>query len=378
MKTAVVLGTRPEITKLAPVIWALEQHAAPYALIHTGQHFSYEMDKVFFETLDLPEPTLNLGAGQAGAKHGAQTGLMLQRLEAAFFDLGIDRAIVHGDTNSTLAGALVAAKLNMPIGHVEAGLRSFDRTMPEEVNRVVADHVASLLFAPTAVARANLEREGITAGIEVTGNTIVDTVYHLRGTFEQGATIQGLGVASKRFIYLTLHRQENVDDPERLRRILGGLRLAALDTGFPIVFSMHYRTKDRVAAYGMEDLLEAIPGLIVLHPPVGLFESLELQHHARLVMTDSGGLQEESCILGTPCVTIRENTERPETLAIGCNALAGYREETILAAVKEMLERGPGWPNPFGDGLAGARCVATLLGRPDLHPGPLAPLGEGV
>ncbi len=378
MKIAVVLGTRPEITKLAPVIWALEQHSVPYALIHTGQHYSYEMDRVFFETLGLPEPTLNLHAGEAGARHGAQTGLMLQRVEAAFLDLGIDRAIVHGDTNSTLAGALVAAKLNLPVGHVEAGLRSFDRTMPEEVNRVVTDHVATHLFAPTEVARANLEREGVVAGVEITGNTIVDTVFRLRGRFEEGATIRRLGLESKRFMYLTLHRQENTDEPERLREILAGLRRTAAETRLPLIFSMHYRTKTRLEAYHMLGDLEAIPGLRVLHPPVGLFESLELQHHARLVLTDSGGLQEESCILGTPCVTIRENTERPETLAIGCNALAGFQEESIVAAVKAMLQREPGWPNPFGDGLAGRRCVAALTGQRDLHPGPVAGFAEGA
>lgn len=374
MKIAIVLGTRPEIIKVAPVVWALEQHAIPYALIHTGQHYSYEMDALFFEALDLPAPALNLKAGEAGARHGAQTGLMLQRLEQAFIDLGVDRAMVHGDTNSTLAGALTAAKLNLPTGHIEAGLRSYDRSMPEEVNRVVADHVSTHLFAPTAQAAANLREEGITAGVEVTGNTIVDTVYRLRGGFEQGAALARLGLTSKGYLFLTLHRQENTDDPARLAEILRGLRLAAIQTGLPLVFSMHYRTKSRLEAGGLMGYLDAIPHLKVLHPPVGLFESLELQYHARLVLTDSGGLQEEACILGTPCVTIRDNTERPETLAIGSNVLAGWHTVGIADAVMRMVDRQADWANPFGDGRAGLRCVASLAGRPDIHPGPL---GQG-
>lgn len=372
MKIAVVLGTRPEIIKLAPAVWALERYAVPYALIHTGQHYSYEMDRLFFDALDLPEPTLNLKAGEAGARHGAQTGLMLQRLEQAFVELGIDRAMVHGDTNSTLAGALTAAKLNLPIAHVEAGLRSYDRSMPEEVNRVVTDHISTHLFAPTAQAAANLAAEGIRTGVEVTGNTIVDTVFRLRGRFEAGQELARLGLKAKEYLFLTLHRQENTDDPGRLREILRGLHLAAAQTGLPLVFSLHYRTKERLAAAGLMGQLEAIPRLRVLHPPVGLFESLELQYHALVVLTDSGGLQEESCILGTPCVTIRENTERPETLAIGSNVLAGYSAEGIAAAVGQMAGRQPNWQNPFGDGLAGQRCVASLAGQRTIHPGPLS------
>lgn len=377
MTCAVILGTRPEITKLAPVLWALREQAIPHALIHTGQHYSYEMDKVFFEALELAPPAVNLAAGEAGASHGAQTGAILQGIEQAFFDLAVDKVIVHGDTNSTLAGALAGAKLNLPVGHVESGLRSYDRTMPEEVNRVVVDHVATHLWAPTAVAVENLAREGLRDGVRLTGNTIVDTVHGLRPRLAAASFVDRQGLTPGRFIYLTLHRQENTDQPERLGLIVAGLRETACETGLPLVFSMHYRTQERLARAGLTDELAAIPGLRLLHPPVGLLASLELQLHAALVLTDSGGLQEEACILGTPCVTIRENTERPETLAIGSNVLAGYRPAGILAAVRQQLGKPGDWPNPFGDGLAARRCLASLLELPGLDPGPLAGAGEG-
>jgi UDP-N-acetylglucosamine 2-epimerase (non-hydrolysing) len=368
---AIVLGTRPEIVKLAPVVWAFQRHGLPLVIVHTGQHYSHEMDRAFFRALDLPEPDYHLVAGEAGASHGVQTGTMLQRLEPVVVEQRVDRLIVHGDTNSTLAGALVGAKLNLPVGHVEAGLRSYDRTMPEEVNRVIVDHIATSLYAPTAVAAGNLAREGLTKGVSVTGNTFVDTLYRLRPRLAAAAKLAEVGVARGAYAYVTLHRQENVDHPGRLALILSGLDMVARATGLRLALSLHYRTKDRLERFGLSGRLASIPGLIALHPPVGLVESLELQAHAALVLTDSGGLQEEACVLGTPCVTIRENTERPETLAIGANILAGYHPETILAAARRMLAAPRGWPNPFGDGLAGARCLADIMQRPDLDPGPL-------
>lgn len=372
MTCAVVLGTRPEIIKLAPVIWLLVRHELRFALIHTGQHWSYEMDQTFFRTLDLPPPDFHLGVGEAGASHGVQTGVMLQRLEPVIQGHGITRVLVHGDTNSTVAGALVGAKLNLPVGHVESGLRSFDRRMPEELNRVVVDHLATGLYAPTPVAVDNLAREGLTRGVRLTGNTFVDTLYRLRPRLlEGGPGPAGAGVRPGEYAYVTLHRQENVDHPERLGLILAGLRQTAEQTGLRLVLSLHYRTKDRLGRFGLDDQLAAIPGLVVLHPPVGLIDSLQLQAHAALVLTDSGGIQEEACVLGTPCVTIRENTERPETLSIGANTLAGYHPETILAAARRMLVQPRGWPNPFGDGRAGDRCLAEIMERPDLDPGPL-------
>ncbi|MDP2871155.1 MAG: UDP-N-acetylglucosamine 2-epimerase (non-hydrolyzing) [Bacillota bacterium] len=378
MRMAVVLGTRPEITKLAPVIWTLEAQELPYALIHTGQHYTPEMDSVFFEQLWLPEPVLNLHAGEPGARHGAQTGAMLGGLETAFADLGVDRVMVLGDTNTVLAGALVAAKMHLPIGHVEAGLRSYDRTMPEEVNRVVADHVATQLYAPTKQAVDNLAAEGLRQGVLLTGNTIVDTVLAVIARTDAAALLAQHGLQSKGFVFLTLHRQENTDNPERLESLLQGLKAATRAVGLPLVYSMHYRTKARIAAYGLERQLADIPGLVLLHPPVDLLQSLAFQRHARLVLTDSGGLQEESCILGTPCVTLRENTERPETIELGCNVLAGWRPAGIVESVERMMQRDRGWPNPFGDGKAAQRCVAAMFDRPDLDPGELRPPAVGV
>jgi UDP-N-acetylglucosamine 2-epimerase (non-hydrolysing) len=371
MNCAVVLGTRPEITKLAPVIWFMRSKGLPYVLIHTGQHFTPQMDRVFFEQLDLPEPDVNLHAGEPGASHGAQTGAMLAGLEASFASLAVDRVMVLGDTNTVLAGALVAAKMNLPIGHVEAGLRSFDRTMPEEVNRVVADHVATQLYAPTRQAVANLAAEGLRNGVLLTGNTIVDTVEAVAARAGGAELLAQYGHRSRAFMFLTLHRQENTDHPERLAMLLEGLRQAAKVTGLPLVYSMHYRTKARIEAYGYEDRLASIPGLVLLHPPVDLLQSLAFQRHARLVLTDSGGLQEEACILGTPCVTLRDNTERPETIELGCNVLAGCRPEAIVGSVEKMLALKGGWPNPFGDGKAAQRCVAAIYDRPDLDPGEL-------
>lgn len=374
-----MLGTRPEITKLAPVIWALEAHSLPFALIHTGQHYAPEMDRVFFEQLRLPEPTVNLHAGEPGLRHGAQTGAMLAGLEVAFAELGVDRVVVLGDTNTVLAGALVAAKMLLPVGHVEAGLRSFDRSMPEEVNRVVADHVATQLYAPTRQAVANLAAEGLHSGVLLTGNTIVDTVQSVIGRVDAQQLLARHELRSRGFLFLTLHRQENTDNPERLGLLLEGLRRAAAATGLPLVYSMHYRTKDRLAAFGYERRLAGIPGLVLLHPPVDLLQSLAFQRHARLVLTDSGGLQEEACILGTPCVTLRDNTERPETIELGCNVLAGCNPETIVRSVEKMLAMEPGWPNPYGDGKAALRCVAAICERPDLNPGELEPASvEGV
>ncbi len=359
MRTAIVLGTRPEITKLAPVIKAFAAKGADFLLIHTGQHFSQEMDQAFFDVLDLPAPAYNLHVPEGG--HGYRTGKMLIGIEDVLRKDPVDYMVVHGDTNSTVAGALVAAKLNLPVGHVEAGLRSFDRTMPEEVNRVICDHIATDLFAPTREAVGWLGAEGLTKGVFLTGNTIVDSVYYLKERLPD-TLLAHYGVKHGRYMFLTCHRQENTDDPVRLAGIIDGLALVARDSGLPILYSMHPRTKGRLEQYGLFGRLEVIPGLRIIFPPIGFLESLTFQAHATLVLTDSGGLQEESCILGVPCVTLRENTERPETLGIGSNVLAGYDPQAILAACRRMTGRRGGWVNPYGDGRSGERIVDIILG----------------
>jgi len=262
--------------------------------------------------------------------------------------------LVEGDTNTVLAGALAAVKVGVPVGHVEAGLRSFDRRMPEEVNRVVADHISHLLFAPTEKARENLLREGVGGEkVYVTGNTIVDAVYeNLELAKRSGGNnaVEGLGVDGDYFL-VTVHRQENVDDPRRFKGILDGLNLVQEYFGLPVIYPIHPRSRRRMREYGLD------AGGIVLIEPLDYLSFLLLESRARLVFTDSGGVQEEACILKVPCVTLRDNTERPETIEVGANTLAGAEPKKILEKAKLMIDRDRSWSNPFGDGKAAERIV---------------------
>ncbi|MBX6395553.1 MAG: UDP-N-acetylglucosamine 2-epimerase (non-hydrolyzing) [Alicyclobacillaceae bacterium] len=356
---AIIVGTRPEIIKMAPVIRECEGRKLDYRLVHSGQHYDYAMDRAVFERFHLPDPHVNLQVGSG--THGEITARILERFEAYVIKEGIEAVLVHGDTNTTLGGALVAAKLNLPIGHVEAGLRSFDRTMPEEINRVLTDHVATHLFAPTEEAVSNLQAEGIQTGVFLTGQTAVDAIEYLRPSLPDNPILHELSLSSGSYIYLTLHRQENTDNPDRLNLILQGLERVGRELGYPIVCSLHPRTRQRLNEYKWWNRFNAIPGMRVLYPPVDVFASLALQSQAALVLTDSGGLQEEACMLGVPCVTLRENTERPETLAIGANRLAGYRPEGIVEAVSEMIRAPRQWKHPYGDGKASKRILDLFL-----------------
>ena len=350
MRVAVVLGTRPEIIKLAPVVKELERRGIDFFIVHTGQHYSYSMDRVFFEQLELPEPRYNLGAGSG--THAEQTARILVGVERVLVREGPDAVVVQGDTNSTLAGALAAVKLGVPVAHVEAGLRSFDMSMPEEVNRIIVDHVSALLFAPTQLSRRNLEREGIFEGVYVTGNTVVDAVaMYLRRAEEAELPLD----PPEEYALLTLHRQENVDNPQRLASAMRGVGLVAERLGLPVLFPAHPRTRVRLAEHGIR-----VPDGVVLLEPLGYFQFLKLLRGARLVLTDSGGVQEEACTLGVPCVTLRYNTERPETVYVGANAIAGLDPQRILSKALEMVERRGGWPNPLGDGRAAERIVKIL------------------
>jgi len=354
----IVLGTRPEIIKMSPVIRACEALSTPYRVIHTGQHYSYAMDRIFFEELELPAPTHNLDVGSA--LHAVQTGAIMAGVEKVLLDEGsLTAVLVQGDTNTVLGGALAAAKLHKPVGHVEAGLRSFDRTMPEEVNRIVADHISDLLFAPTSRARGYLLREGIEEEkIRVTGNTIVDAVQqNLAIADRRGNALETLGISPKDFFLVTAHRAENVDDPDRLTGILEGLSAVGAEHGREVIFPMHPRTRERLKSFSLE------PEGVRIIEPLGFLEFLQLEAKAALVLTDSGGVQEETCILGVPCVTLRENTERPETIDAGSNILAGTDPERIAGAVREQLSRRRIWTNPFGDGHAGERIVRISLER---------------
>jgi len=282
-------------------------------------------------------------------------------IEKALLDEKPSIVLVEGDTNSVLAGSLAAVKVGLDVGHVEAGLRSFDKGMPEEINRIVADHISQILFAPTEKARGNLLYEGIKEEkIHVTGNTIVDAVYQnleLANKSLGKRVLESLGIVEGNYFLATVHRQENVDNPKRFKGILEGLKLVQDYFGMPIVYPIHPRSRKMMKEYGFD------PGKIVLTEPIDYLSFLTLESRAKLVFTDSGGVQEEACILKVPCVTLRDNTERPETIEVGANTLAGAEPKRILEKTKLMIDDDRGWPNPFGDGRAGERIVSILEER---------------
>jgi UDP-N-acetylglucosamine 2-epimerase (non-hydrolysing) len=368
MRIAIVAGTRPDIIKLSPIIRRLEEKKTDYFVVHTGQHYSYELDKVFFEELKLPQPKYNLEI-KSIAPHlqGTHTGRILIDMEKIFLEEKPDVVLVHGDTNSALGGALLASKIStteeytgysIKIGHVEAGLRSYDRSMPEEINRVICDHLSDCLFAPTEIARQNCLKEGIEAKkIFVVGNTIVDAVQqNLKLSEKKGNVLEKFGLKKDGYILATVHRQENVDSRKKFRNILDGLVLATKELGLPMIYPLHPRTKSRMESFSFR-----LPKEIRFIEPQGFLEFLQLEANAKLTMTDSGGVQEESCILNVPCVTIRENTERPETLEIGCNILAGSDPKKILDCARKMLNAKRGWKNPFGDGKSAEKICDIVL-----------------
>jgi UDP-N-acetylglucosamine 2-epimerase (non-hydrolysing) len=352
MRFSVVLGTRPEIVKMSPIVRELQRQGDHFDLVHTGQHYSFDMDKVFFRDLELPDPTVNLEIGSG--THGAQTGKMLAGMEKVFQDTSPDMVLVQGDTNTVLAGALAAVKMDIPVGHVEAGLRSFDRSMPEEINRVLVDHISSLLFAPTTVSADNLRAEGIPdERIFVTGNTIVDAVReNLRLATEKGNALRTLGLSKGRYILATLHRQENVDSMERMKGILSGMDLVVRETGQQVLWPMHPRARKNLEAFGI-----TVPDGVRTIPPIGFLEFLQVEGNASLALTDSGGVQEECCILGVPCVTLRDNTERPETVQVGANVVVGSDPRRIVEGARRMIGNRGGWSCPLGESGAGVRIV---------------------
>lgn len=359
MKIGVILGTRPEIIKMSPIIRECEKRGLDYFTLHTGQHYSYKMDQIFFEDLELPQPEHNLDVGSGS--HAQQTGKIMAGIEEVLDHERPDMVLVQGDTNTVLAGALAASKMHIKVGHVEAGLRSFDRRMPEEINRVVADHLSDYLFVPTTTARKNLLREGILEEkISITGNTIVDAVYqNLEISKRKVCPLEDLGLAENEYFLVTIHRAENVDNRERLKEILKGFVLISKEFSLPVIFPVHPRTRKRIEDFGIDlDETRAID-------PVGFLEFLQLETGARLVLTDSGGVQEETCILGVPCVTLRDNTERPETLEVGSNILTDNDARLINKNVLLMMERGEEWVNPFGDGNAGKRILSIFFGGLD-------------
>ena len=347
----IVIGTRPEIIKMSPAIRECTENGLEFSVLHTGQHYSYDMDKIFFEQLDLAFPNYNLDVGSG--THGFQTAAILAGVEKVLLKDPPSIVLVQGDTNTVCAGALAAVKLHIPVGHVEAGLRSFDRSMPEEINRIIADHVSDQLFPPTETSRQNLLNEGIDAEkITLTGNTIVDAVQqNLKIGLQKVHPLENLGLEPGKYFLVTAHRAENVDNSLRLGEILTGLKNISERYGLPVVFPMHPRTQKMVHEFSL-----STEGIQVIDP-VGYLEFLILESKAALLLTDSGGVQEESCILSVPCVTLRENTERPETIDTGSNILAGTNPEKILAATDRMINIPRKWNNPFGKGDAARRII---------------------
>jgi UDP-N-acetylglucosamine 2-epimerase (non-hydrolysing) len=355
MKIAIILGTRPEIIKMSPIIRECEKQGIDYYIFHAGQHYSYEMDKIFFEQLKLPQAKYNLDVGSGN--HGAQTAKMLAGIEEILMTDRPDIVLVQGDTNTVIAGALAASKLQIKIGHVEAGLRSFDRTMPEETNRIVADHTSDYLFAPTETSKKYLLNEGISQEkIFVTGNTVVDAAYQNLEISKYGIDIlKKLGLEEKKYFVATVHRAENVDNKERLGGILNGLSQIYKEFGLPIVLPIHPRTAKMIGEFHLK-----LPEGTRLIKPLGYLEFLQLENGARLILTDSGGVQEESCIFKVPCVTLRENTERPETIDVGSNLIAGNAEK-IVECARKMIESNSQWENPYGDGNAGELTIRNIV-----------------
>lgn len=351
-----VLGTRPEIIKLTPVIRECERRGIEFTTIHTGQHYSDRLDAVFFRQLDLPKPTCNLAVGSS--THGQQTGKMLADVEERLLTDEPDVVFVQGDTNSALAGALAGAKLDAEVAHVEAGLRSFDREMPEEVNRVLIDHAADQLLAPTDGTADLLRQEGLPEDrITVTGNTIADAVHMYADlAAEKSDVIETMDLAPDKFCLLTAHREENVDNPDRFASLLEAVDRYARRSDSTVVYPIHPRARERLNEFGL-----TVPGSIRIVEPQDFLDFLRLESKATLALTDSGGVQEETCILGTPCVTLRYSTERPETTFVGANCVAGLVPEDIVAAAERMATKDGDWSSPFGDGRAAKRILDSVL-----------------
>ena len=353
MKVLTVVGARPQFIKAAPVSRALRQQHTE-VLVHTGQHYDDGMSTIFFCDLYIPEPNYHLGVGSG--HHGWQTGQMLARIEEVLLAEQPDWVLVYGDTNSTLAGALAAVKLHIPTAHVEAGLRSFNREMPEEHNRVLTDHCADLLFCPTQTAVDNLAKEGITQGVHLVGDVMYDAVLQFGALAQERSTIlDDLGLTPKSYLLATVHRPYNTDAPERLQRIL----TAFAEIEEPIIFPVHPRTRRRIVEFGLNTLQSEFrnPRFI---DPVGYLDMLMLEQHARLILTDSGGVQKEAYFFAVPCVTLRPETEWVETVEAGWNLVLDADRERIIRAVY-----GHHWPREppcaiFGDGCAAEKIISVL------------------
>ena len=361
MRILSVVGARPQFIKLAPMDKTLRARGHEHVIVHTGQHYDYEMSKAFFDQLEIAEPDYNLEIG-SGA-HAQQTAHMLERLGETLVEAEPDLVLVYGDTNSTLAGALVAVKLHIPVGHVEAGYRSGDMSMPEEVNRVVADRVSQILFAPTKDAVENLVAEGFPSErVFFVGNIMAEALLSNLERVNQSDILDQMGLEPQTFAVMTAHRPENTNDPNRLRAIIEGV--AAAD--FPVIFPIHPRTRSYLEKYGLNELIQS--SRIRLAEPMKYVEFAKLQSEAKLILTDSGGIQEEALLLGVPCLTMRYNTERIMTVEMGANELVGADARLIEAGIERLAAAGittlaP--PENWDTGVA-SRIIMTIESSPRL------------
>ncbi|WP_138207279.1 non-hydrolyzing UDP-N-acetylglucosamine 2-epimerase [Haloimpatiens lingqiaonensis] len=348
MKILTVVGARPQFIKAAAVSNILRKEHEEI-LIHTGQHYDKNMSNIFFEELQIPKPDYNLEIGSGN--HGEQTGKMLIELEKIYLKEKPDLVLVYGDTNSTLAGALCASKLLIPVAHVEAGLRSFNNAMPEEQNRILTDHISEILFVPTTTAEKNLKNEGVTKGVHNVGDVMFDAVLHFKKLSQEKSNIlEKIGLKSDEFILTTIHRAENTNDKNRLKNIVEALN----ESGEKIVLPLHPRTKKYVEDYGLK-----FGKNIMILEAVGYLDMISLEMHAKKIVTDSGGVQKEAFFMGKPCITIRDETEWVETVEIGWNKVVGTDKKKITDAIL-FFEPKSEQQNIFGDGKAGEKILNII------------------
>lgn len=358
LKVVTIVGARPQFIKAAAVSRVIRDQYANHieeVLDHTGQHYDGNMSQVFFDELDIPHPQYNLEI--SGGAHGAMTGRMLEAIENVLLSEKPDWVLVYGDTNSTLAGALGAAKLHIPVAHVEAGLRSFNKRMPEEINRILSDHVSKLLFCPTIAAVRNLESEGIHHGILNVGDVMYDVVKHyLPKALVANIALEKLRLHAGSFALATCHRAENTDDRDRLAAILRALERVSED--MPVVIPLHPRTKKVIDAFQLTDLLKSLNVI----EPLPYLEMIAIEHAAKLILTDSGGVQKEAFFFGVPCITLRDETEWVETVDLGMNVLCGANTENIVSTANRLVTSKPVCADkPYGKGDASSKIIKFLV-----------------